>query len=148
MIRRTIIWAAAVAALALTPIPALATPASFGSLVGDACDTAGDATSVCDTNTRDNTVDKTLENIVNFLLWVVGILAVIMIIVGAIKYAASGGDSNKLTSAKNTLLYSVIGLVVALLSFGIVNFVMSQVPDPAPAANPPAGGGPTKQTPM
>ena len=146
--KKITIWAVAMMALVLAPIPALATPASFGSLVGDACDTAGSSDKVCDKDTRNDTVDKTLKNIVDFLFWVVGILAVIMIIWSSIRYATAGGDSNKLTSAKNTLLYSIIGLVVTLLSFGIVNFVMSQISDP-PATNPPTGGGgPTSQTPV
>jgi hypothetical protein len=47
-----------------------------------------------------------------------------MIVIGGIKYTTSNGDSSAITSAKNTILYSVVGLVVAILAFAIVNFVL------------------------
>ena len=52
-----------------------------------------------------------------------------MLIWGGIKYATSAGDSNKVTAAKNTILYAVIGLAVAVLAFAIVNFVVSHLTD-------------------
>ena len=52
-------------------------------------------------------------------------IAVIMIVVGGIKYTASRGDSSAVTSAKNTILYAVIGLVVAILASAIIGFVNS-----------------------
>jgi hypothetical protein len=48
-----------------------------------------------------------------------------MIILGALRYVISAGDASKITQAKNTILYAVIGLVVALLAFAIVNFVLT-----------------------
>lgn len=65
--------------------------------------------------------------IVNTLLMIVAIIAVIMIILGGVKYAMSNGDSGKVTSAKNTITYAIVGLVVAILSYGIVNFVNTQL---------------------
>lgn len=70
-----------------------------------------------------------------------------MIIVSAIKFAASAGDSAKLTSAKNTLLYSIIGLSVALASFWIVNTVLAEVTAPPPSSKPGSTGGNTVNTP-
>ena len=61
--------------------------------------------------------------VVNWLLFAVGVVSVIMLIVGGIKYATSAGDSNKVTSAKNTIMYAIIGLAVAVLAFAIVGFV-------------------------
>ena len=63
--------------------------------------------------------------VVNWLLFAVGVVSVIMLIVGGIKYATSAGDSNKVTSAKNTIMYAIIGLAVAVLAFAIVGFVMN-----------------------
>lgn len=65
--------------------------------------------------------------IINVILGVVGFVAVVMIIVGGISFITSQGDSGKVTKAKNTVLYGIIGLVVALLAFAIVNFVLSSV---------------------
>lgn len=73
----------------------------------------------------DNGVFKRITNVV---LYIVGIVAVIMLIVGGIKYVVSGGDSKKVTDAKNTILYAVIGLVIAFLAYAIVNFVISALP--------------------
>lgn len=65
------------------------------------------------------------NDVVNFLLFLIGIISVIMIIYGGIQYALSAGESGKVTSAKNTILYAIVGLIVAILAFAIVNFVTS-----------------------
>lgn len=64
------------------------------------------------------------RTITNVLLFLIGAIAVIMLIIGGIRYTISGGDSTAVTSAKNTILYAVIGIIVALLAFAIVNFVL------------------------
>jgi hypothetical protein len=66
-----------------------------------------------------------IKTIVNVLLFILGAIAVIMIIIGGIRYTTSNGDTAQLTAAKNTILYAVIGLVVAILAYAIVNFVIS-----------------------
>jgi hypothetical protein len=71
--------------------------------------------------------DGTFTRITNIILYIVGIIAVIMIIWGGIRYITSGGDQKKVTDAKNTVLYSVLGLVIAILSYAIVNFVLNTV---------------------
>ena len=71
-------------------------------------------------------LEPEIAQIINVLLFVIGAIAVIMIILGGIRYVLSNGDSSQITSAKNTVLYSVIGLVVALLAYAIVNFVVAQ----------------------
>lgn len=73
----------------------------------------------------DNGVFKQVTNVI---LYIVGIIAVIMLIIGGIKYVISGGDAKKVTDAKNTVLYAIIGLVIAFLAFAIVNFVISALP--------------------
>ena len=69
----------------------------------------------------------TIQTIINLALAVLGIVAVIIIIVGGVTYTTSQGDPAKITKAKNTIMYGVIGLVVALLAFAIVNFVLSNI---------------------
>jgi glucose uptake protein GlcU len=68
------------------------------------------------------------RQVTNVILYIVGIIAVIMLIIGGIKYVVSGGDSKKVTDAKNTVLYAIIGLVICFLAFAIVNFVISALP--------------------
>ena len=66
-----------------------------------------------------------VKGIVNGILYFVGILSVIMLIWGGILYTTSSGESNKVTTAKNTIMYAVIGLVVAIFAYAIVNFVLT-----------------------
>jgi cytochrome bd-type quinol oxidase subunit 2 len=67
-----------------------------------------------------------IRNITNTLLLVVGVVAVIMLIIGGLRYILSGGDEAGTRSAKDTILYSVIGIIVALLAYAIVNFVIGR----------------------
>lgn len=67
-----------------------------------------------------------MQNVINILLLIIGMISVVMIVIGGIKYTTSNGDSNRVTSAKNTVLYSVIGLVVALMASVIVNTVLDR----------------------
>lgn len=67
------------------------------------------------------------NTIVNVLLFVIGAISVIMLIYGGIRYTISGGDSSGVTAAKNTILYAIVGLVVAFLAYAIVNWVLGAV---------------------
>ena len=67
------------------------------------------------------------KDFVNIMLFAVGILAVIMLIWGGIRYVLSGGDSGAVSSAKKTILYAVVGLIVAILAYAIVNFVINTI---------------------
>lgn len=92
--------------------------------VFDQC--AGNSTSaVCKASDKDD-ASKLVRTLINTMLMVLGIVAVIMIIIGGIRYTMSNGDSASLNNAKNTILYSVVGLVVAMLAYAIVNFVISK----------------------
>ena len=83
----------------------------------------------CDGCPTDLFGDKgVFRQVTNTILYIVGIIAVIMLIIGGIKYVTSGGDSKKVTDAKNTVLYAIIGLVISFLAFAIVNFVISALP--------------------
>lgn len=62
--------------------------------------------------------------ITNVLLFIIGAISVIMIIIGGLRYVISGGDASKVSAAKNTILYAVVGIVVALLAYAIINFVI------------------------
>ena len=67
-----------------------------------------------------------IKKVVNVLLFILGMIAVIMIVVGGLQYTTSGGDSSQTKKAKDTILYSVVGLIVAMLAYAIVNFVVAQ----------------------
>lgn len=67
----------------------------------------------------------TFSIITNVLLFIVGAIAVIMIVIGGLRYVLSGGNSEQITAAKNTILYAIVGIIVALLAYAAVNFVLS-----------------------
>lgn len=67
------------------------------------------------------------KQVIDTLMFCIGIVAVAMIIFSGIKYIISMGDAGNIAKAKNTLMYSVIGLVVAFLAYAIVNFVIDQL---------------------
>lgn len=70
---------------------------------------------------------RLIKTIVNIFSTVVGVVAVIMILIGGLRYITSGGDSSSVSSAKNTILYVVVGLVVVAMSQLIVRFVVSRL---------------------
>ncbi len=66
-----------------------------------------------------------MQKIINIFSVVVGSVSVIMIIIGGFRYIISGGDSAGVTSAKNTILYAIVGLVIVLFSQAIIRFVLT-----------------------
>ena len=68
-----------------------------------------------------------IKTVVNVLLWAVGVLSVIMIIFSGFRYITSAGDASKTKSAQSTLIYSVVGLIVAIMAWAIVNMVINRL---------------------
>lgn len=71
-------------------------------------------------------VDKIITAVVNILSVIVGIVAVIMIVIGGFKYITSSGDANKTASARNTIIYALVGLIIVALAQVIVRFVLAR----------------------
>ena len=67
------------------------------------------------------------SRITNTVLLIVGLISVIMLVYGGLRYILSGGDSKKVTDAKNTILYAIIGLIISMLAYAIVHFVLNSV---------------------
>lgn len=61
---------------------------------------------------------------INIMLYGVGVLSVIMLIFGGFRYVISGGKKESVTNAKNTILYAIIGLLVAVFAYAIINFIL------------------------
>lgn len=109
---------AAFFALATTLIPAGLVSAQ--GVLDEACSTSDSA--IC--NNTEQTAGDVIGVVINTLLFIVGALSVIMIIYGGIRYTTSAGDAAKVTSAKNTITYAIVGLVVSFLAFAVVNWVL------------------------
>jgi len=75
------------------------------------------------TNSKLNTL---LTNVVNLFSIVVGVVAVIMIIFGGFRYITSGGESSKVSGAKNSIIYAIVGLVIVALAQFIVHYVLAK----------------------
>jgi len=74
-------------------------------------------------------VNSLVENIINIFSVAVGIIAVIMIIFGGFKYITSGGDSGNIGSAKQTILFAIVGLIIVAFAQLIVRFVLARATD-------------------
>jgi uncharacterized membrane protein len=90
----------------------------------DACNGSSDTTLCKGTSTGLFGVIKT---VINVMLVIGGIIAVIMIILGAIRYITSNGDQADVKAAKDTILYAVIGLIVASVAFAVVNYIIGSL---------------------
>lgn len=107
---------------ALVPAVAVVTPAAaFDQGLADGATSAQGKDQQSDLF-GDQGVFKTITNV---LLFIIGAISVIMLIIGGIRYVVSGGDASAVTSAKNTILYAVVGIVVAILAYALVNFVIT-----------------------
>ncbi len=71
-----------------------------------------------------SSLEDVVQNVINTMLFLIGIISVIMLIVGGIRYVISGGNQSQVEGARNTILYAIVGLVVAFVAWGIVNFVI------------------------
>ncbi|OGL36440.1 hypothetical protein A3F38_02120 [Candidatus Saccharibacteria bacterium RIFCSPHIGHO2_12_FULL_48_21] len=72
-------------------------------------------------------VNELIRQVINIISAIVGVIAVVMIIIGGFRYITSGGQPDKVTSAKNTILYGLIGLVIVALAQVIVQFVLNKL---------------------
>ena len=142
--RKNIATAVVALGLLALPLAAFAAPAkvsaqSTGSATGTVTGT-GDIqgnlkcgttlsteNSSCDVQEGTTKVNDLITTIVNIFSIIVGLISVVMIIYGGFRYVTSGGDSNNVSSAKNTIIYAIIGLVVVALAQFIVQFVLDKV---------------------
>jgi len=120
--KKLLIYGIAALALVFGLAFMLQAPGVSANALDAAC--ADDPGSVLCDDGEGGSVESIIAIAVNTLLFIVGIISVIMIIIGGIRYTVSAGDSNSVTGAKNTILYAVIGLVIAFASYAIINWVL------------------------
>lgn len=102
---------------ALAPVPVLAQTEGLRGGINTARDEESQAAELPDV----------FQTITNVLLFLLGAIAVIMLVIGGFRYVVSGGDSSKVEGAKNTILYAIVGIVVAFLAYAAVNFVLNSL---------------------
>ena len=67
-----------------------------------------------------------ITTIINVMLFIAGALAVIMIIYGGIRYITAHGDEKQVKVAKDTIVYSVVGLIIAIIAYALVTFIFDR----------------------
>lgn len=121
------------AAIALALAATFTLPASVSALTNDQICTPDMAPEIkaaygcSDASSNVPDAKDTAVTIISNIILALGIVAVVVIIVGGVEYMTSAGDPGKIKKAKETILYSVIGLVICALAFAIVNFVIGNV---------------------
>lgn len=73
------------------------------------------------------TMQQVINTVISTMLFIVGLLAVIMLIYGGIRYVTSHGDKAQVTAAKETIMYAVVGLVVAIAAFAVIHWITNDV---------------------
>lgn len=118
--------AALVAMGIVQPLPASA------QYAGQLCDGSNlkltsDPSVSCSTGGPTGKLNNLVANIVNLITIIIGIIAVIMILIGGFKFITSNGDSNRIASARQTIIYAIVGLVIVALAQVIVRFILNKV---------------------
>ena len=103
----------------MNPFKILAETVKPGTSTGQSgVDTVGDNT---------NNLVSNITNILNGIVAVLGLVCVVVVIIGGVGYMTSSGDAGKKKKAKDTILYGLIGLIVCVLAFALVNFVIINI---------------------
>ncbi len=115
-----------VSVTAFTPEPVFSQSAAELACQGSVGSWANGECSVTD----GSTLPEIIANVLNVLLVIIGVAAVVMLIIGGIRFVVSQGDPSAIEGARNTILYAVIGIVVAFLAWAAVNFVVGRLENP------------------
>ncbi|MBR5647914.1 hypothetical protein IKW73_03225 [Candidatus Saccharibacteria bacterium] len=68
-----------------------------------------------------------IKSVINVVIGILGLVCVIVMIIGGINYMTSAGDAAKVKKGKDTILYGLIGLVICVLAYALVNWVIGNV---------------------
>lgn len=123
----------ALGVFSLVAVPAMVPAVAFAdnTILNNACSgsnfDASGASTTCDDTTDGGGINAILRKVIQIFSVIVGFVAVVMIIVGGIKYITSGGDSGNISGAKNTIIYAVIGLIIVALAQVLVHYVLKNV---------------------
>lgn len=99
------------------------TSGAVGSIEDQCSDPELASSAVC--QSKGDNAGSLIKTVIDTLLFITGILSGLMVIIGGILYTISSGDQANVTKAKNTITYALVGLVVSLAAFAIVNWVFN-----------------------
>lgn len=122
MIQKIKLFAASFIVVALAAAAVVQAPLHALNPLEETCNSSDSGNNpIC--QNQNQSAESLIGTIINVLLFIVGAVAVIMLIWGGIRYTTSAGNAAAVTSAKNTIIYSIVGLVVAFLAYAIVRWV-------------------------
>ncbi len=67
------------------------------------------------------------QRVINTTIFLIGAIAVLMLIIGGIRYVTAAGSPDRVKGAQNTILYAIIGVIIAIIAFAAVNFIISRL---------------------
>lgn len=126
-IKMSIIALVAMALPIAAPVSVAAVGNSEAACQGASLEAPDGTTGNCVDAAAGTSVTGLIKQIINIFTWVVGVVAVIMIIIAGFRYVVSGGDSGGVSGAKNTILYAIVGLIIVIMAQVIVRFVLTNV---------------------
>ncbi|MBW3538577.1 hypothetical protein KY386_03760 [Candidatus Parcubacteria bacterium] len=111
--------------LALSPLPALAaTPSEL--IKNKACQGSSNAIG-CPGGTAIFGPSGVFDKGVGTFIFIIGAASVVMIVIGGFRYVVSGGDPAGTKGAKDTILYAVVGLIMAIFAYAAVQFILTNI---------------------
>lgn len=119
---------AAFGAFAIAPMlshAAALAPSVVADAKGDVCNGIGLTSSGGGCGDSGAALNNAIRVAINLLSFAVGVAAVVMVIVAGLKFITAGGDANKITSARGSIIYALIGLVIVASAQLIVHFVLT-----------------------
>ncbi len=132
MIKKLKLFILSISSLILfaAPLAATAAPATVPTDINGNLNCGSDikvgSSSGCNTTDTSGAINNTISTVINVISVIVGAVAVVMIVVGGFRYVTSAGNPEGAKSARNTILYAIIGLVIVALAQLIVHFVLSK----------------------
>lgn len=129
MMKYRIIAIVTIVAAVLSAVIMLSSSQTWAVELNVKCRTGSYKGSDCDL-VKDNRIDNNHETVtepIMWAIWLLAIISIIVIIIGGFRYVTSQGNQQQLQSAKNTILYAVIGLVLAAVAGPIIQFIASNV---------------------
>jgi len=126
--KNLLVIAASVFALS-TPmlVPAVASAQNVNAALCSGASASLSGGTDCSGGQATNKLNSIIKLVINLFSLIVGIVSVIMIIIGGLKYITSGGEASNISGAKNTIIYAIVGLVIVALAQFIVHFVLGKV---------------------
>lgn len=126
---KTVLWMAAAVAVVLLVFASVPQPAGAVDFFGGLCGGAGKGTAACSGNGKDNIsgTDGIIIRATELISIIAGIAAIITIMIAGIMFITAAGDTNKISTARRTIVYAVVGLIVIVLARTIILFVVGNI---------------------